>query len=226
MPSLFETVALIGAGVVQTFGIRVGAEQPHYVVLERSGPVEIRRYEPRIAAQTTLSGDVVAVRNEGFRRIAGYIFGGNTGRQSIAMTSPVVQSTGGGEQIAMTSPVVQAPAAEGRWTVQFLMPSKYRMSDLPRPNDPSVELVELPAQVYAVQRFTGSRSAEAVERETRELLAQLKAEGRSVDGAPVAWFYDPPWTIPVLRRNEVAAPLASGPSETEHSDSGRPGRDP
>lgn len=208
MTSLLEAVTLLAAGAVQTFGLRVGAEQPHYVVLERGGDIEIRRYEPRIAAQTTLSGDPIEARNEGFRRIAGYIFGGNSGHRSIAMTAPVVQSADRGEKIAMTTPVVQSPSSQGRWTVQFLMPSKYSLQDLPVPNDPAVELVELPAQVYAVQRFTGSRGAPAVERESNDLLRKVKAQGRVVDGAVVAWFYDPPWTVPLLRRNEVAAPLA------------------
>jgi hypothetical protein len=211
MPSLVETVALIGASIVQTFGVRVGAEQPRYVVLERAGPVEIRRYEPRIAAETSVAGDPIPARNEGFRRIAGYIFGGNQGKASIAMTSPVVQGRAAPEQIAMTSPVVQARGEGGTWKVQFLMPSKYAMADLPKPNDSAVKLVELPTQTYAVMRFAGSRSATTVNRKTAELLAALKAQGRVVEGEPVAWFYDPPWTIPLVRRNEVAAPLALRP---------------
>src|SRR4051812_48301827 len=103
MPNLFDTVVLIGASVVQTFGLRVGAEQPRYVVLEKTSSIEVRRYEPRIAAETIVVGDPIAARNEGFRRIAGYIFGGNRGRAGIAMTSPVAQKAS--QEIAMTSPV-------------------------------------------------------------------------------------------------------------------------
>jgi len=176
------------------------------VVVEQSGPVEIRRYEPRIAAETVVQGDPEDARNEGFRRIAGYIFGGNERQDSIAMTSPVTQSPS--QQIAMTSPVAQTPSREG-WKVQFFMPSKYRINQLPAPKDPTVRLVELPAQTYAVLRFTGSRGTKAVDRKQSELMTQLKAQGRGHVGEPVAWFYDPPWTIPMARRNEVAVEISS-----------------
>jgi hypothetical protein len=191
MPDFIHTVALVG----------VGAEQPRYVVLERSGPVEVRRYEPRIAAETTVAGDPLAARNEGFRRIAGYIFGGNQKRTGIAMTSPVAQ--GASQEIAMTSPVAQEMSGAG-WKVQFFMPSRYALQDLPSPNDPSVNLVSLPPQTFAVLRFSGSRDPRAVERRQGQLIAQVAAKGWSQLGEPVAWFYDPPWTLPFARRNEVA----------------------
>lgn len=205
MPSLGDAAVLIGASFLQTFGLRVGTEQPHYVVLQRDGPVEIRRYDPRIAAQARVQGDEVAARNQGFRRVAGYIFGGNKGRTEIAMTSPVAQ--GRPQEIAMTSPVSQSPTGDG-WTVQFFMPSKYAMADLPVPNDPSVELVQLPAETFAVTRFTGRGTPAVVARRTSALKAELRARGRATLGEPVVWYYDPPWTVPFLRRNEVALRLA------------------
>lgn len=107
----------------------------------------------------------------------------------------------------MTSPVSQSPMGGG-WTVQFFMPGKYRLADLPAPNDPSVKLVELPSETYAVKRFTGLGNPSTVAGETAELTAHLKARGRSSQGEPVVWFYDPPWTVPFLRRNEVALRLA------------------
>lgn len=205
MPSFTETAVLIGASLLQTFGLRVGTEQPRYIVLEREGPVEIRRYDSRIAAQVTVEGDEVAARGRGFRKVAGYIFGDNMGRTEIAMTSPVAQ--GKGQEIAMTSPVSQSPG-DGGWTVQFFMPGKYRLADLPMPNDPSVKLVELAPETYAVKRFTGLGSPTTVARRNAELAAHLKARGRVTQGGPVVWFYDPPWTVPFLRRNEVALRLA------------------
>jgi hypothetical protein len=206
MPSFVDAAVLIGASVVQTFGLRVGAEQPQYVLLEKAGAVEIRRYEPRIAAETIIQGDPITARNDGFRRIAGYIFGGNQKRADISMTSPVAQSRS--QEIAMTSPVAQAPF-HGGWKVQFYMPSKYAMADLPIPLDPSVRLVKLPTQTFAVVKFTGSRNATAVDRKSDELIGALAAMGQAPVGKPVAWFYDPPWTLPFVRRNEVAVELAS-----------------
>lgn len=206
MVSPVEAVVLVLSSVVQTFGLRVGTEQPPYAVVEQAGPVEIRRYEPRLAAEAVVAGDPIRARNEGFRQVAGYIFGDNAGQASIAMTSPVAQTKGEPQSIAMTSPVAQTASAEG-WRIQFFMPAKYTAANLPRPNDPRVRIVELPAEQYAVIRFTGSRDAKAVARHTEQLDAALASGRWSAKGEAVAWFYDPPWTVPFLRRNEVAVPV-------------------
>jgi len=204
--SAIETAALVLAGIVQTFGLRVGTEQPAYTVLERAGEVEIRRYESRLAAEAVVAGGAMDARNEGFRKVAGYIFGDNAGKASIAMTAPVVQSAAP-QKIAMTAPVVQAEAPGGDWRIQFIMPSKYTADSLPTPNDADVKIVTLPPQTYAVARFTGSRSGAAVDRRQAQLSRQVQGTGWRVAGEPTAWFYDPPWTIPFLRRNEVAMPV-------------------
>lgn len=161
MPNPLELLFTVVAGVGQLVGIRAGTEQPVYAVVEQHGAVEIRRYEPRIVAETTVEGDVMDARNEGFRRIAGYIFGGNTTKASIAMTAPVVQAAapikGASQTIAMTAPVVQARDAGG-WRVQFVMPARYTMANLPAPNDARVRIVQAPAQDYAVLRCCGSQA--------------------------------------------------------------------
>jgi len=204
MPSASEVAVTILASVVQTFGVRVGTERPPYTILETAGPVEIRRYEPRLAAETTVASDEMSARNEGFRRIAGYIFGGNQTRSSIAMTSPVAQSAGKSQSIAMTSPVAQTVSSNGAWRVQFFMPAKFTAQTLPVPNDPMVRIVQLPAETYAVVRYTGSRNPQAVARQTLRLRQSAPASGWRLTGEPVSWFYDPPWTVPFVRRNEVA----------------------
>jgi SOUL heme-binding protein len=107
--------------VLSIAGIRVGTEEPRYLCTRLIGSVEIRRYGPRIAAETTVSADEDRARNIGFRRLARYIFGANHRDEKIAMTAPVQQS---GERIAMTAPVAQARDAGSRWTVRFFMPSK------------------------------------------------------------------------------------------------------
>ena len=90
------------------------------------------------------------------------------------------------------------------------MPAKYAKADLPVPNDPAVRIVEVPAQDYAVLRFSGSANGAAVATRTRELRAALGPSSWRVTGEPTAWFYDPPWTAPFLRRNEIAAPVKRG----------------
>lgn len=185
---------------------RAAVEQPKYRVLETVDGVEVREYPARIVAETVADGSEQSARNEGFRRIAGYIFGGNKARASVAMTSPVAQSAAS-EKIAMTSPVAQGPAGDG-WRIQFFMPAKYGMADLPVPNDPKVTLRRLPPERYAVIRFSGLAGERAVAARRDRILAVAKARGWRLGEGVDTWFYDPPWTPPPMRRNEVAIRLA------------------
>ena len=204
-----HALVAVGAALMttacSTVGVRSGTEEPAYQSVATVGEIDIRLYGERIAAQTEVTGNSDAARNQGFRRLAGYIFGGNAQRASIAMTAPVSQAgTGGSQTIAMTAPVAQTPSGVDRWTVQFFMPAAYAMAELPIPNDPTVELVVVPAETYAVVRFSGVGSVRAVETHKAQLLAGLAGSGWTVLGEPVVWFYDPPWTLPPMRRNEVA----------------------
>jgi len=201
------SVAQLAEGVGGIFGIRLGTEEPLYVHEDDLGDIEIRRYGPRIAAQTRVPGDGQDARSAGFRRLAGYIFGANHRKTKIAMTAPVAQH---GEKIAMTAPVAQSnDGGSGDSVIRFYMPSKWSMETLPEPDDPSVTVVEVPAERFAVLRFTGDRSNTAITAKSAELLQALHGSAFHADGPPVAWFYDPPWTLPFRRRNEVAVPLSA-----------------
>ena len=193
-------------GACSVVGVRSGTEEPGYRVLAQTGPAEIREYGPRIAAETTVPGDEIAARSAGFRRLAGYIFGGNAGKNSIAMTAPVAQAANeqAHETIAMTAPVAQSRTPAGGWTIRFFMPAQYTLDTLPRPTDPAVRIVPVPPETFAVLRFTGSTGADAVASRQAELTQALAGTPWHIAGPTVAWFYDPPWTIPFLRRNEVA----------------------
>ena len=215
---LIGLAAALMTTACSTVGVRSGTEEPVYEAVAQVGDVEIRRYGDRIAAQTVVTGDNAAARNAGFQRLAGYIFGGNSRRQSISMTAPVAQSdaaaTGHGSQtISMTAPVAQTPVGTDRWTVQFFMPAAYTMQTLPVPRDPTVELVVVPAETYAVVRFSGTGSVRAVDSHTAELITGLTGSGWRPNAEPVAWFYDPPWTLPPLRRNEVAVRVEPASAE-------------
>jgi hypothetical protein len=194
--------------VLSTFGINTGTEQPKYEVIERIGnSVEIRRYAPRIAAEATIdvtkSGNP---RGEAFRIGAAYIFGANKGKQKIDMTSPVEVKTAG-EKIAMTAPV-EINKSEKRLAIRFFMPTQYSREELPEPTDSRVRLVDIPSETVAVLRFAGSTDDAAVSARTVELLKLLKGTNWKIEGMPTAFFYNPPWTIPFLRRNEIAVTVS------------------
>jgi hypothetical protein len=201
---LFSVLTSLALGACSVIGVREGTEEPAYAVLGHEGAVEIRQYADRIAAETTVAGDEISARGEGFRRLAGYIFGANTTRTSIAMTAPVAQAA---EKIEMTAPVGQDRTAGGDWIIRFFMPARFTLETLPRPSNDSVRLVSVPGETMAVLRFSGSTGPEAVAAQQRALVDTLAGGRWIATGQPVAWFYDPPWTIPALRRNEVAAPV-------------------
>ncbi len=206
--SLLSGVLLTGCSVV---GIRNGTEEPHYSVVKTESGLEIRAYGPRLAAETEVGGSAIAARSEGFRRIAGFIFGGNHGEVKIAMTAPVTTApTQSPQTIAMTAPVTQAATANG-WRVRFFMPAKYTMESLPKPNDDRVKIIQIPAETYAVYRYSGSISPESTEAAHAELQRRLAGTSYVAQGAIVDWFYDPPWTLPPLRRNEAAVVVEARP---------------
>lgn len=202
----FRLAAIVSSvllGACSVVGIRSGTEEPSFTVLAREGEVEIRRYAARIAAETAVEGSEEAARQEGFRRLAGYIFGGNARRDRIAMTAPVAQAPG--ERIAMTAPVAQSG---DRSRIRFFMPVRFTIETLPVPNDPRVTLVTVPEETVAVLRFSGVPRAESVAERRTALLAALETGGWRPVGEVEAFFYDPPWTVPALRRNEVVVAVA------------------
>ncbi|OKH81995.1 heme-binding protein [Mycobacterium sp. ST-F2] len=184
------TTQLLGP-VTSTVGIRSGVEEPPYDAETLAGEVQIRRYGRRIAAQITVDGDEEDARSAGFRRLAAYIFGANYQ----------------GDRIAMTAPVGQRGSPAGGWVIRFFMPAGSTLGSLPVPEDERVELVQLPAETVAVLRFSGDRGVDSIARHTDQLRDTLRDYGFATAGDPSAWFYDPPWTLPCRRRNEIAIPI-------------------
>lgn len=206
--SLIAAIGGLALGGCSVLGIRSGYEQPAYTVVEQlAEDIEVRRYAPRVAAETTVAGDSErSATGQAFRRLAGYIFGGNQGETDIAMTTPV-QASPEGQEIAMTAPV-QRSSDGATVTMRFFLPAQYTVDTAPAPNDDRVVLKTLPEETFAAIRFSRiarpvlTRKAEALEQAVARAPAWTKA------GEASALFYDPPWTIPFLRRTEVLLPVA------------------
>lgn len=190
------------------------ADEPAFELVRASGAIQIRDYPALILAEVEVRGDMTRAGNQGFRPLAGFIFGDNQapsgegGSANIAMTSPVIQTRS--ERIAMTSPVIQTRADPDAdvWRVAFIMPDDWTMETLPRPNDPSVTVREQPARRVAAIRFSGGPNEERFARKAEELSAFLAAEGYEIIGEPVYARYNPPWTPTPMRRNEVLIEIA------------------
>jgi len=206
--SVLNFVSSIIFAIAATFGINIGVEEPHYDVIERiGGAVEIRQYPKRVAAETTVeTGKSDNPRGEAFRALAGYIFGANKARQNIDMTSPVEMSSSGAI-IAMTTPV-EVKASDKALVMRFFTPAKYSIEELPEPSDPRVKLIEIRPRTVAVLRFSTSTGDAAVSIYMADLLKALQSTTWQVSGAGTVFLYNPPWTLPFLRRNEVAVPVS------------------
>ena len=166
----------------------IAIEEPVYQVEKawEAEQIEIRAYAPRIMAVTGMNED----SDSGFRVLAGYIFGGNAEEQKIAMTAPVQQTMAGEKEMA------------------FMMPAEYALEDLPQPEDQRVSFREAPAYTAAVIQFSGWASAEKADENWQQLQRFLIAEGIDITGEPTLNQYNPPWTLPFMRRNEIIVPVA------------------
>lgn len=175
-------------------------EQPKYTLIHKERLIEVREYPAIIVAESTVNGPRTEAIREGFRRIADYIFGNNISSQKVAMTAPVTQQPG--EKIAMTAPVTQQSEGD-KWLVRFIMPAKETMETLPKPANPAVHLKAVSKKRFAVIRFSGIAGQDSIDRYTSELQTYLNEKNISPLSAPVYAFYNPPWTLPFLRRNEI-----------------------
>jgi hypothetical protein len=188
-------------------GSAMAVEEPAFTSVQREGDFEVRDYPAVVVAEVTVTGEQKEAASKGFRLLAGYIFGGNKQRQDIAMTAPVAQRAAS-QKIAMTAPVAQTQASAGSWVVRFTMPSAYTLQTLPVPDDARVSLRNIEPARFAVLRFSGLAKPADVEAKSNELLAQVRAHQLRAIGAVSLAQYNPPWTLWLLRRNEVMVEVA------------------
>lgn len=166
--------------------IMSNVEQPDYKVVTSEKNIEIRDYSPMILAEVEVFGERKQAIRKGFKILADYIFGNNTSNKKMAMTAPVLQAL-----------------HMDKWKIRFVMPKKYTLETLPKPNSKEVMLIPFPARRFAVIRFSGLADNESIKLHTDELEAYIVAEKLNPIGGTILAFYNPPWTIPFLRRNEV-----------------------
>ena len=203
--SWFRAVAVPAAMMVALGGEAMAVEEAKYEVLERDGKFELRQYAPQIVAETLVEGDFDGVGNEGFRRLAAYIFGKNRDTPDIAMTAPVNQEPAE-TKIAMTAPVNQE-REDGSWRITFVMPAEYTMETLPKPVDERVRLREVPGQRMAALKYSGTWGEDRYRDRESQLMGWVDERGLKPKGPPVFARYNAPFVPWFLRRNEVLIPV-------------------
>lgn len=189
MVPLFILVLLLGLVLVGCQATRAGYESAPYRVVRSEGGIELREYAAMVWVETAM-----ASRGNGadgsFNRLFRFITGGNEQKQKIAMTTPVFM-TGQGTNATMA----------------FVMPATMTKTAVPRPGDEAVSVRQLAGGQYAVVRFSGGRSEANETAALQRLESWLRTQKLPVKSSPVFGYFDPPWTPPFLRRNEVMLPV-------------------
>ena len=193
-------IALILVVGVLAGPVMSNVEKPDYKVIQSEQNIEIRQYEPMIIAEVEVDGKREDAIRDGFRLLADYIFGNNTVQQVISMTAPVQQKEN--QKIAMTAPVQQQSMGKS-WRMSFVMPSKYKLDSLPVPNNNRVRLKEILTKKFVVIEFSGTNSNENVTKHENQLMNYIEENQIKINDSPKYAFYNPPWSLPFLRRNEV-----------------------
>lgn len=181
-------------------GIR-SSEEPSYQVLSEVGNIQIRLYQPMLIAETEIEADYSQAGKIGFNRLAGYIFGGNVQHKEMAMTAPVFREFIG--QIETMTEATQHAPNNNKWIMSFVMPPGFDLTTLPEPSDPLVIIKSVPAKRVATLRYAGSLNQERITEYSQSLLAWLDERHFKPLSSPRSAAYDPPWTLPSLRRNEI-----------------------
>ena len=158
---------------------RSGYKSAPYSVVRSDGDFELRDYPALKVVETTMKD---GGSGGSFNRLFRFITGGNDAGKKIAMTTPVLMA--GGES-----------------TMAFVMPAD--LGKVPQPTDGSVTVKEMPAGRFAVLRYSGVRSSQQETEHLEHLKTWVAGHHLKVSAAPVYAYFDPPWTPPFLRRNEV-----------------------
>ncbi|MEI7474458.1 MAG: heme-binding protein [bacterium] len=174
-------------------------EQSEYIVTKIDKNIEIRTYEPVILAEVSTEGNRNEAANKAFFILVDYIKGENISNEKIAMTAPVKQQ---GEKIAMTAPVNQS-GENKNWKVSFTMPSKYTMETIPTPEDNRIRLYQTPKEERIVIKFAGIWSDSNFTKNKIKLEKYIKDNNLKIKGDALYAYYNSPFSIPFLRRNEV-----------------------
>lgn len=186
------------------FGIN-SVEEASYDVLRAEDSYELRLYQPMVIAETYVEGDFNDAGDIAFRRLFNYISEENTASSKISMTAPVIASqteSDISQNTDMTVPVLEERKDQG-WLYMFVLPAGYSIKTAPVPLDENVKISTIPERKVAVLRFSGLRDETVINKKT-VLLKQWMVANRLTSTSEPRWAgYNPPWTLPFLRRNEI-----------------------
>jgi len=173
-------LSIVALGLIITFKA-MAYEEANYQVVKTNEFYEIRKYSDRLAVETSNSN-----QNSGFRKLFNYISGDNQKNEEIKMTTPVTEVE-----------------KKGNMIMQFYLPLKYSKNNVPIPSRSDVEIVNIEGGYFAVIRYSGRSSDKNFLKHKDILENELKKDDILILGPPIKATYNGPFTLPMLRRNEV-----------------------
>jgi len=162
------------------------SKEPKFKIVESYGKIELREYESFLVAEVEVAGERKEAIRAGFRLLAEFIFGDNTTKTQIAMKIPVTQQRNA-----------------DLWKIRFMMPSEYSDQTIPRPINSRIKIFPVQASRFASIRFSGIANDKKIDSYIDRLWQFCQSHQWKISGSPILAFYNPPWTIPFFRRNEV-----------------------
>ncbi len=182
----------------------MATDEPEFRLILKEDKFEIREYAPKIIAQIEIFGDFDDASSRGFKVLADYIFGNNTsndGNSRIEMTAPV-EIEPISQKIDMTKPVL-TEGNDNNWIVSFIMPNEFTLETLPKPNNKNIRIFSLPKEKYAVIVFSGLIRESSYQEKEKLLNKFIEEKKLKTLGEIKIARYNPPWTLPFFRRNEL-----------------------
>ena len=163
-------------------------ETPKYKLIFQENGFEVREYQSMIIASTKVDSDYRNATSTGFRRIANYIFGGNSTGMSIEMTAPVISDTPGSHNI---------------YEILFVMPAQHSFDELPVPDNSNVELKVKELGKTAVIKFGGWATESRATYYKEKLESFINNSGYDINSDYMVAQYNSPWALPPFRKNEI-----------------------
>ena len=155
-------------------------EEANYETISENKNYEIRKYFDRLVIETD------STEGNGFRKLFNYISGNNEEKKEIKMTVPVTQEN-----------------KDGNMKMQFYLPSKFNKDNVPKPSNPEIKILTIEGAYYATIRYSGRSSDKNFLKNKEILEKELKKDNITILGLPIRASYNSPFTLPMLKRNEV-----------------------
>lgn len=184
----YLSIAIFALSGCSVFGYS-GVETAPYEILKESAPFELRHYESILLVST--STESTDESSDAFRKLFNYISGNNNSEQKISMTAPVFMDK---SKCKLE-------------TMSFVLPKDFTLEDAPKPKDPTVKLEEIKDYTVATVTFSGTLSDGNIKKNKKMLKQWIAEQKYKTAGNSRTAGYNPPFTIPALRRNEILIPV-------------------